>query len=211
MTTTIVISWIIRAIVLVIALSVHEFCHALAADKLGDPNPRLQGRLTLNPLKHLDPIGTIALVCFGFGWGKPVPFDPYNLKNKRRDTFIIAAAGPASNFLMAVIASLTMYFFGLEITSWLGIFLVVLIQINVMLAVFNLIPIYPLDGNHLVTSLLPPETAFNFQRTMRKIGPIVLFLLVFPILSQKAPIDYLISPIINFLIGFLVPSGFLAP
>ena len=205
MTMVTIITWIMRAAALIVALTVHEFCHTLAADRLGDPNPRLQGRLSLNPLKHLDPVGTIALVCFGFGWGKPVPFDPYNLKNKRRDTFIIAAAGPASNLLIAMITSLIMYIFGLTATTWMGVFLVMLIQINVMLAVFNLIPIYPLDGNYLINSILPPETAFNFQRTMRKIGPIVLFLLVFPILSQTAPINYLIGPIISLLTGFLIP------
>lgn len=90
------IVFIMSAIGLVIAVTVHEFCHAFVADYLGDPTPRVQGRVTLNPLAHLDPFGTLALLFIGFGWGKPVEFDPYNLKHKTRDTALIALAGPVS-------------------------------------------------------------------------------------------------------------------
>ena len=95
--------WIIS---LLIALSVHEYAHARAADELGDPTPRMNGRLTLNPIAHLDPFGTLALIFFGFGWGKPVLIDPYNLKDPRKDQALISLAGPGSNFILAVVVSL---------------------------------------------------------------------------------------------------------
>src|SRR3989338_2044892 len=94
------------ALSLLAAITVHEFAHAYAADRLGDPTPRLQGRLTLNPLVHLDPIGTLLLFVIGFGWGKPVQFDPYNLENPKRDAAIISFAGPVSNLILATIAAL---------------------------------------------------------------------------------------------------------
>src|SRR3989344_7675802 len=93
---------------LVIAVTIHEFAHAWAAEQLGDPTPRLAGRLTLNPLAHLDPIGTLCLLIFRFGWGKPVPFDPFNLANPRRDSALISLAGPASNIALAVVLSFIM-------------------------------------------------------------------------------------------------------
>src|SRR4051812_27134518 len=96
------LSFFVAAIALLIAITVHEFSHALSADKLGDPTPRLQGRISLNPLVHLDPIGTLLILFVGFGWGKPVVFDPFNLKNPRKDAAIISLAGPASNFILAI-------------------------------------------------------------------------------------------------------------
>src|SRR3989339_1835794 len=95
---------------IIAAISIHEFSHAWAADRLGDPTPRLQGRLTLNPKAHLDPIGTLMLILFRFGWGKPVMFDPFNLKNPRRDAMLIGLAGPASNLISAAIAVLLLQF-----------------------------------------------------------------------------------------------------
>src|SRR3990167_11261471 len=100
------IEFIIVAVLLVIAISIHEFSHAYAADHLGDPTPKLAGRLTLDPRAHLDPIGTLLIFIVGFGWGKPVPFDPFNLRDPKRDSAIISFAGPLSNLLMAILASI---------------------------------------------------------------------------------------------------------
>jgi Zn-dependent protease len=146
---------IIYALVLVIAISLHEFGHAFAADVQGDRTPRLAGRLTLNPLAHLDPIGTLAIVLAGFGWGKPVPFSPPALRNKRAGPSLVALAGPAVNVILAVIAALLLAKgnFG----SLVGDFLQVMLYLNIVLAIFNLIPIPPLDGSRLLTLFLPPS------------------------------------------------------
>src|SRR5438876_3599187 len=105
------IEFVLGLAALIIAITIHEFSHALAAEHLGDPTPRLQGRLTLNPLAHLDPLGTILLILVRFGWGKPVVFDPYNLRNPRRDGAIISIAGPVSNVLLAIVCSLLLHVF----------------------------------------------------------------------------------------------------
>ena len=137
------LSFLYTAIALVIAITIHEFSHALAADRLGDPTPRSMGRLSLNPLAHLDPLGTLAILFVGFGWGKPVPFDPFNLRDRRRDGAIISVAGPASNLALALIISFLIRFTPLAMFSN---FLITLLVLNVSLAIFNLIPVYPLDG-----------------------------------------------------------------
>jgi Zn-dependent protease len=146
---------IIYALVLLIAISLHEFGHAFAADVQGDRTPRLAGRLTLNPLAHLDPIGTLAIVLAGFGWGKPVPFSPQALRNKRTGPAIVALAGPTVNVILAVLAAFALARgrFG----GFAGTFLQVMLDLNIILAIFNLIPIPPLDGSRLLTLLLPPS------------------------------------------------------
>ena len=130
------------------AITVHEFAHAFAADKLGDPTPRLQGRLTLNPLAHLDPVGTLMLILFRFGWGMPVQFDPYNLVDPKRDGAIISVAGPAANLILAGILSVIARLSSLYFLSILTPF----IMLNVILAIFNLVPIHPLDGGKILLS-----------------------------------------------------------
>src|SRR3989344_2983229 len=127
---------------LVFAISIHEFAHALIAYRLGDPTAKLAGRLTLNPAAHLDPIGTLALLLVGIGWGKPTPFDPFNLKNVKRDSALISVAGAASNFLLALVLSLPYliaYFTGNLNPALVQIyeFVSIVIQINVLLGVFN--------------------------------------------------------------------------
>lgn len=184
---------ILNFISLTIAITVHEFAHAWTADKLGDPTPRSQNRLSLNPLIHLDPIGTLMLLFFGFGWGKPVNFDPFNLKNPKKDTALISLAGPASNLLLAVAL-------GLIVNSPL---FHPLIYINLVLAVFNLVPVYPLDGEKILSGLLPRDLSFEFQNIMQRYGSLILILLIFPLFGSS-PITWLISPIINFLLSLLV-------
>src|SRR3990167_2882360 len=132
---------------LIIAITVHEFAHALLADRLGDPTPRSQGRLTLNPLAHLDPLGTLMLFVFRFGWGKPVIFDPYNLAHPRRDAGIISIAGPLSNLFLAIILSLCLHFLPLPLLLYPLFYTVIIL--NISLAIFNLVPVAPLDGEKI--------------------------------------------------------------
>lgn len=201
-------TFIIYAVALVVAITIHEFAHAFMADRLGDPTPRLQGRLTLNPLKHLDPIGTLMLIFFRFGWGKPVQFDPFNLRNPRRDAALISVAGPVSNLLVATIASLLLRSLPL-VSSNFSVWFVLLqtvIVMNVVLAVFNLIPIHPLDGFKIVGGLLPPQQAREWNQ-LERYGMIFLIFLIFPILGSTPPIQHIISPIINFFLGIFLPSS----
>lgn len=193
------IVWIVS---LTIVISVHEAAHAFAADRLGDPTPRSQGRLTLNPLKHLDPLGTVMLLLFRFGWGKPVVFDPYNLKHPRQDAALISLAGPVSNILWATLAAVIIRFLPEAIAPVLYPF----IFLNVGLAVFNLVPVHPLDGAKILIGLLPADMAYEWDAIMNRYGIIILLLLIFPF-SGVSPVIALISPIINFLLNLLLPSA----
>lgn len=163
---------------IVVALSVHEFAHAYSADKLGDSTPRSQGRVTLNPLSHLDIWGTLLLLIIGIGWGKPVMFNPFHLKNPRRDTAIIAFAGPLSNIVMAFIAAIILVV--VTASGTIGIFediLMIFILLNFALAIFNMIPIEPLDGFKVLAGILPPHLAYQWEET-RRYGIIVLVILL---------------------------------
>ena len=170
--------------VFLLALTVHEFAHAWVANRLGDPTARLQGRLTLNPLSHLDPLGTLAIVLIGFGWAKPVPVDFRYLARPRRDMMLIAAAGPASNIVMATVGAFlfrTIPWTGLGAEwAWLIKPLMVMIYItvgaNVVLAVFNLLPIPPLDGSRVLSGFLPLRHAISYSR-LEPYGGLIIFLL----------------------------------
>lgn len=126
---------------LLLAITVHEFAHCYVTDRLGDPTPRAQDRLTLDPRAHLDPLGTLAILFTGFGWGKPAPYDPYNLQNPSRDVAIIAAAGPLTNAVIAILLSILLKF--VEMPEFLAVSVLQIIVINVSLALFNMLPIYP--------------------------------------------------------------------
>ena len=205
-------------VALAVAITVHEFAHAYAAERLGDPTPRLMGRLTLNPLAHLDPLGTIMLLVARFGWGKPVQFDPFNLRHPRRDSAIISIAGPTANILTAIIASVLLnllFSYRLPLLSFPAIGLLVylfigllqpVIILNVVLAVFNLVPIHPLDGFKIVEGILPEENALQWKE-LEGYGMIFLLLLIFPIFGSPSPISRLISPVINFLLSLLLPTA----
>jgi|SRR5581483_2329321 len=182
-------------IALLIALDVHEASHAFMANYLGDPTARLMGRLTLNPLAHLDPLGTLvfiltALAGFPIGWGKPVIFDPYNLKDPKRDAALTSLAGPASNLILASIVSLLFRFYPAPILESL-------IILNVSLAIFNLIPIHPLDGGKILIALLPEKEGRQYDLFLNKYGAFILLLLILPIAGGQSIISNIISPIIN--------------
>lgn len=205
------IGFLFYIIALVIAITVHEFAHALLADRLGDPTPRLQGRLTLNPLAHLDLVGSIMMLVARFGWGKPVVFDEYNLRNPRRDAAVISIAGPVSNLLVAIAASIILHILVAShiTTGLLGIvlysFLQPLIMMNVVLAIFNLVPIHPLDGFKIVGGILPPEYARQWKE-LEPYGMIFLIFMIFPFFGGVAPIHQLINPAISILLKLLLPS-----
>jgi Zn-dependent protease len=171
-------------IIIVICLTVHEFAHSLMAIALGDDTSRKQGRLTLNPLAHIDPIGFILLVVAGFGWAKPVMFNPANLKKPRRDEILISLAGPLSNLLFAmlgvVIVWVVLSTHALVSTGGLsafGGFMTQFVAINVSLAIFNMIPIPPLDGSHLVTVFLGRVNA-TLAATYFRYGSFALLALI---------------------------------
>ena len=194
---------------LVLAVAVHEFAHAFASDRLGDPTARAAGRLTLNPLAHIDPVGTIVLPMFliflsggifAFGWGKPTPFDPYNFRNPRRDSAIISLAGPLSNLLLAIVISLIIHLFPYNLLNILVPFIIT----NISLALFNLIPVGPLDGEKIVFGLLPRDLAYEYQVVMNRYGTLILLFLIFPFFGSS-PISAILYPAINFLTNILLP------
>lgn len=194
--------FLIWAISLVIALTIHEYAHAKVADTLGDPTPRANGRVNLNPLSHLDPLGTILILIVGFGWGRPVEFDPYNLRNPRRDTALIALAGPASNIILAIILSILANFLVLD--SLIASIIPLMIMMNISLAIFNLVPVFPLDGEKILKGFLPTELAVEYDNLMRQYGTLILILLLLPIAGGTSPISTLISPAISFVSDLLL-------
>lgn len=193
--------FVLWAVGLILALSIHEFAHAFAADKLGDPTPRAMGRLTLDPRAHLDPLGTILIVLIGFGWGKPVIFDPYNLRDPRRDGALIALAGPASNLIFALVLSVIMKIVSIPFISTV---FPLLILMNITLAIFNFVPVYPLDGEKILLGFLPTEVALEYSRLMQRYGTLILILLLLPITGGVSPISSLISPAISFVSHLLL-------
>ncbi|OGG40805.1 hypothetical protein A3A21_01065 [Candidatus Jorgensenbacteria bacterium RIFCSPLOWO2_01_FULL_45_25b] len=198
------------AIVFIFSVVIHEVSHGVVADKLGDPTARLLGRLTLNPLKHIDPFGSIILpalliisrVGFVFGWAKPVPYNPYHLKKPERDAAIIAGAGPASNLLVALIFALIIWGGTAllpnvpTLLSVLPLFALI-VQINIVLAVFNLVPIPPLDGSKILFLGLRGRWGESVRRVLEQYGSILLIFFIF--------FGYgLITPIIHVLMKLLI-------
>lgn len=202
--------FVIYMVSLLVAIAIHEFSHAAAADYLGDPTPRLQGRLKLNPLVHIDGMGILFLMLFGFGWGKPVEFDPYNLKNPRRDAAVISIAGPTSNLLLALALSLLLklfIFLELNILTTIGLLIFIpMIRMNIVLAVFNLLPIHPLDGFKIVGGVLSKERAHEWY-SLQRYGFIFLILMIIP-LGGSSMLSRIIMPAVTFLTNLLLPFNF---
>lgn len=181
---------IIQIPVLLLALTFHEFAHGYVAYRLGDPTAKSQGRLTLNPLKHLDPLGTIAFIFIKFGWAKPVPVNPYYFRNPKKDMLLVALAGPATNLALAVICSLlakgmvpVMHIFAgsaLNTTVFypLQMCFVYSVWINVLLCIFNFLPIPPLDGSRILMGILPDNLGQQFAQ-LERFSFIIILILVF--------------------------------
>jgi Zn-dependent protease len=171
-------SIILSAPAILFALTIHEFSHGYVAWRLGDPTAKMMGRLTLNPLKHLDPIGTIALFLFRFGWAKPVPIDPRNFRHPTRDMAISGLAGPAANLLTAAVSGLILrVLFLFHIGGFVAAVATYFVLFNLILCFFNLIPIPPLDGSRLLYHLLPPNLAAGYAR-LERYGFIILIAII---------------------------------
>ena len=193
-------------LVLLLSLTVHETAHAWTADRLGDPTARLLGRISLNPLVHIDPVGTVVLPLVAFytgvpilGWAKPVPVNIAELGRGRRDFVLVAAAGPASNIALAVLAALA-----LDVTwsdsPFLLAFVRRVVEINLLLAVFNMIPVPPLDGGNVLGGLLPATLANSFDRWLRPYGFLILYALIL-----TGTLWTIIGPPYSFLTWLLLP------
>jgi Zn-dependent protease len=172
-------------VIFIVALTLHEFGHAYAADLQGDRTARLAGRLTLNPLKHLDPIGSLFIVLAGFGWGKPVPFNPHALSNKRFGSAYVALAGPGMNVVLALLGTGVIRALGdpepfQGPSTTLGFFHF-FVYFNLLLVIFNMIPIPPLDGSRVLSAALPPSKQ-HIIFFLDKWGFLILIVLVFTVL-----------------------------
>ena len=192
---------------IVIAITIHEFAHAKTADYLGDPTPEMQGRVNLDPRSHLDLYGLLFLLLFGFGWGKPVQFDPFNLKNPRRDAALISIAGPASNIALATLCSILIRLFTFidipVLTTISYIIFPPLIMLNLILCVFNLLPIHPLDGFKIVGGLLNEHQSHEWYK-LERYGLIFLLMLIIPF-GGRAMLSTILGPVLNFLYAFFIP------
>lgn len=199
--------FVIALIILLFSVVIHEVAHGLTADYLGDPTPRYSGRLTLNPVKHLDPFGSVLLPLFLvmmkspilFGWAKPVPINPYNLRDQRYGSAKVALAGPLSNISLAVIFGLIIRFLDyLTLTPFilnLITIFVFIVQINLILAIFNLLPIPPLDGSHILFALFPRFEA-NLKILFGQWGIFIFLLVIFFIIPLIFPIVEFLSKLI---------------
>jgi len=205
-------SLISRIIILVIAFTGHEFSHAFVANAFGDNTPRMNGRLTLNPLAHLDVMGSLLLLVAGFGWAKPVPINPYVLRQRSRSAVMwVSLAGPLANLVLAFLAAMPLRFGLVQYTGAQGAilptpfyFLLEFIVINLSLMIFNLIPVSPLDGEKVLEYLLPASALPTFER-IRPYGPLVLLVIVFalPYLGINL-ISLIMTPIIRGLFQLFV-------
>lgn len=171
---------------LVIAMVVHEYAHARVAVALGDFTPRLMGRLTLNPVAHVDPVGLLCLFLVHFGWAKPVVINPRNFRNVRRDDILVSLAGPAANFITSFIALailMVLLHSGSQMSLGLRTVLTLIIIYNINFGIFNLIPLPPLDGSHVLKYLLPGELAYRYADIERYSFLILIFLMMTPVLG----------------------------
>ncbi len=197
---TFLISFLLSLPIVLLSLSLHETAHGYAASKLGDPTAKSLGRLTLNPAKHIDPIGFLCMALFGFGWAKPVPVNTRYFKKPKRDMALTAAAGPLSNILLAFVFAILLRIemqFGPHLVNsqltanvymWLNTFLYLGVSLNITLAVFNLIPVPPFDGSRIFLTLLPSDLYFKIMRYERYLYFALLALLFFGVLD--GPINF---------------------
>jgi len=196
--------FVVMAVSLLLSITIHEFSHAYVANKLGDSTAKDLGRMSLNPLAHLDPLGTLMLLLVGFGWGKAVPINYYNLKNPKRDAALISLAGPASNFTLATITAIFIKMAGIPFTlnfydssSFLSHLSSALILYNLFLGVFNLLPVEPLDGFKIVNGILPSRLAVQWVQ----LAPYGLYILILLVVTGST--SAIIYPVVNLFMNIL--------
>ncbi len=210
-----------RLLALLIGITVHEFCHAAAAYGLGDTTARRLGRLSLNPIRHLDPMGAVLILLVGFGWGKPVPVNALALRRGRQGMAAVAAAGPLSNLAIATLAAVPLR---LELLAWpttysvtsaisagatefLGALLIFVVAFNLLLAVFNLIPLFPLDGSSVAVGILPAEQARKYAQ-LERYGPGILMLVIGADFVFGAGILWgVLGPVVNYVSVLVLGDG----
>lgn len=202
------INFIIRLLysapAVLIAISMHEFAHGYVSWKLGDPTPKQSGRLSLNPFAHLDPVGTLCLLLFHFGWAKPVGVNPWYYKNRKQGMVLVSLAGPLMNFLVALVSTILLGL-ALKLTGGRGIFAEILYQlllnvvlVNIGLGLFNLIPVPPLDGSKVLGAVLPERYYFGYMR-FEQYGTIVLLILL-----MSGFLDRPLNAASNWMIGWML-------
>ncbi len=175
---------------LVIVISIHEAAHAFVAHKLGDDTAKHQGRLTLNPKAHLDPLGTIMLFIAGFGWGKPVPVNPYNFADPVKGSALVSLAGPASNFLTALLCSIPLKYFGAALPVQLSILLWTITDLSIILGIFNLLPFPPLDGSKIFAVFIPKKYQAGYFRFMERSQIYFLAFIIIDIVLLRRYLGY---------------------
>jgi len=201
------------------ALTIHEFSHGYAAYMLGDDTAKRQGRLTLNPLKHLDVFGTLMILFAGIGWAKPVPFNPYNFKEIKIGSALTAAAGPASNFILATFTAIIIRLlpegtFGHTVTTFAHIFhpnasfitisLFLFVHVNILLGCFNLLPVPPLDGSKIIGGFLPDNMYFKWMSWESKAGMVLMIVLLIGVFTGRSIIFMIIGPPMEFIRALLL-------
>jgi len=204
---------LIQIPILLITLTIHEFSHGYVAYLLGDDTAKRAGRLTLNPISHIDPVGLLMLFIVRIGWAKPVPVNPYNFKNQKRDMAITAAAGPVSNFVMAIILSVVfnllkavnpnILYSGSMLTQFFIGMLVYAILINLALGIFNLIPIPPMDGSKILGGFLSDEAYYKYTAQERKGAQILMIIFAVSFIFKLNLIGAIIMPPLNFFLKLL--------
>lgn len=189
------------AIAILFGFTLHEYSHAQAAYILGDPTAKSQGRLTINPLAHFDPIGTLLIFIIGIGWGKPVPFNPLNLRNQKWGSALVGLAGPLSNFLMALLVGLLLRFLPISNPSLISFFSI-FVWLNIILGLFNLLPVPPLDGSHIFLAILPPSLE-NFKISILQSAPFLIFFAILFMFYIGYP--FLARPLFTLITGLSLP------
>lgn len=194
--------WVVFAIPsIIVASTVHEYAHAWAAYQLGDITAKAQGRLTLNPISHIDPIGALLMVVARFGWSKPVPINEYNFDNPVLGTALTAAAGPISNLILAILSAFIFNLLPLPLLAQL--FMYTFISVNISLMVFNLLPLPPLDGHKIVRALLPKELRYYWEM-LQKYSVWILLLIFIPFSPLSTMTSTLILGTLDFFLNLLI-------